>query len=331
MSEINTIKRGKNKVERNWLFTVIFIVLVLYIVVLAIPFLWALLNAFKTPDEFHGTFLIKKNPLGWPKKGFTFDNFKYLFNDEVFFGTNRGLMNNLEHPDELSGRIGIIGRMGSDGMYHPGLLTNSILYAVGCAIAATLTPCFTAYAVAKFDFKFSKVIYTVVIVVMALPIVGSLPSEIKVATDLGIIDTMLGMWIMKANFLGLYFLVFHAQFKSISNTYSEAARVDGASNFRIMFQIILPFAFGTMITVFLLTFIMFWNDYQTPMNYLHNNPVLAQGMINFYRSTSNEFKVVQKTPVKLAVILLAASPIILLALLSSKKLTQNLSVGGVKE
>ena len=319
-----TIKKHR---EFNWLFTVVFIILILYIVVLAIPMLWAILNAFKTPTEFHGNWKIKKNPLGWPKEGFTIENFKYLFNSEVFFGTNRGIMNN----DEFSGRIGIIGRVGGDGRYHTGLLTNSILYAVGCAIAATVTPCFTAYAAARHDYKFSKVLYTVVIIVMALPIVGNLPSEIKVATDLGIIDTMLGMWIMKANFLGLYFLVFFAQFKSISKTYSEAARVDGASNLRIMFQIILPLAFGTMITVFLLTFIMYWNDYQTPMNYLHNNPVLAQGMINFYRSTSNEYPDALKTPVKLAVILLAASPIILVALLSSKKLTQNLSVGGVKE
>lgn len=316
-----------NKKERNWLFTVLFIILIIYILALAIPMLWAILNAFKTPVEFHGNWKIKKNPLGWPTQGFTLDNFKYLFNNEVFYGTNHKLLNGM---DEYAGRIGILGRF-VNGTFYPGLLTNSILYAVGCALVATITPCFTAYAAARYNYKFSKILYMVAIVVMALPIVGSLPSEIKVATDLGIIDTMIGIWIMKANFLGLYFLVFFAQFKSIPVTYSEAARVDGASNLRTMFQIILPLAFGTMVTVFLLTFIMFWNDYQTPMNYLHNNPVLAQGMINFYRSTSNQFPDAQKTPVKLAVILLAASPIIILALLSSKKLTQNLSVGGVKE
>lgn len=318
----------KQRKKLNWFFVAVFVVLVLYVIALAIPAGWAILNAFKTPLEFHGNYKTEANPLGWPKLGFTTDNFQYLFNEEVFFGTNHEL---LRSGDPLSGRMGVLGRIGIDGIYYPGLLLNSILYAVGCAIFATVTPCFTAYAAANFNFKFSKVLYTVVIVAMALPIVGSLPSEIKVATDLGIIDTMIGMWIMKANFLGLYFLVFFAQFKSISKTYSEAAKVDGASNFRIMFQIIMPMAIGTMITVFLLTFINFWNDYQTPMNYLHNNPVLAQGMINFYRSTSDDFAVVQRTPVKLAVIILAASPIVLLALIFSRKLTQNLSVGGVKE
>ena len=117
-------------------------------------------------------------------------------------------------------------------------------------------------------------------------------------------------------------------------TYSEAADVDGASNFRIMFQIIMPMALGIMVTVFLLNFIAFWNDYQTPMNYLQGNPVLANGMIQFFESSDNitgEAMTINKTPIKLAGTLFAALPIVVVALIGSRKLTADISTGGIKE
>jgi ABC-type glycerol-3-phosphate transport system permease component len=114
----------------------------------------------------------------------------------------------------------------------------------------------------------------------------------------------------------------------IPKDYIEAAKVDGAGNFRIMFQVIMPFALGTMLTVFLLNFITYWNDYQIPMIYLPSHPVAAYGMYVFQMSTETALA---NTPVKLAGIFLMAAPIVLVALIFSRRLMANLSVGGVKE
>lgn len=203
----------------------------------------------------------------------------------------------------------------------------SLLYAGGCAVMSTLTPCIVAYAVARLHNKFGKVIYTIVIVAMALPIVGSLPSELQMARITGLYGHIWGQWIMKMNFLGVYFLVFHAQFRAIPMDYTEAAEIDGASNFSIMAKVIMPLAWGSVSAVLLLNFITYWNDYQIPMIYIKGYPVLAYGMFSFYQSTETA---IQSVPVKLAGILLMAIPIIIMFAVFNKKLMVNLSVGGIK-
>ena len=197
----------------------------------------------------------------------------------------------------------------------------------GCAVMSPLTPCIVAYAVARLHNKFGKVIYTIVIVAMALPIVGSLPSELQMARITGLYGHIWGQWIMKMNFLGVYFLVFHAQFRAIPMDYTEAAEIDGASNFSIMAKVIMPLAWGSVSAVLLLNFITYWNDYQIPMIYIKGYPVLAYGMFSFYQSTETA---IQSVPVKLAGILLMAIPIIIMFAVFNKKLMVNLSVGGIK-
>jgi ABC-type glycerol-3-phosphate transport system permease component len=283
-------------------FAIVFIFLLLYVISLLLPVFWTLLTALKSPKEFD----FDGNTLGWPTEA-SFSNFATAYKN-FFVRVYNG---------------------GDPYYFYMGdLFANSLYYTVGCALAATITPCFVAYVVADYPYKFGKIIYAIVIVAMALPIIGALPSEIQVSKTLGIYDTFIGLWIMKANFLGIYFLVFYAQFKMIPKDYIEAAKVDGAGNFRIMFQVIMPFALGTMLTVFLLNFITYWNDYQIPMIYLPSHPVAAYGMYVFQMSTETALA---NTPVKLAGIFLMAAPIVLVALIFSRRLMANLSVGGVKE
>ena len=153
-------------------------------------------------------------------------------------------------------------------VYLEEMFLNSVLYALGCAIASTTCACVMAYLSARFAYKFSKVTYTVVVVAMIVPIVGSLPSEIQMVTSLGLFGTFWGVWLLKANFLGMYFLVFYAVFKGVPKDFSEAAKIDGAGNFTLMVRIMFPLVASTYFTVLLLNFITFWNDYQIPLIYI---------------------------------------------------------------
>lgn len=204
---------------------------------------------------------------------------------------------------------------------------NSILYAGGCAAAMTLTSLVMGYATARFKYRLSGYIYAFVLVTMALPIVGSMPSEMAVASNLNILDTFHGLWIMRANFLNTYFLIFFAQFKMIPKDYTEAAKIDGASPFAIMWQIIVPLAAGTISTVYVLAFITYWNDFQIPMLYLPSHPVAAWGMYVFVEEPNDA---VSATPIRLAGVCLMAAPIVAFYGVFNKKLNVNLSVGGIK-
>ncbi len=296
-------RKGHIKEPFNWLALVLFFLLLAYALSLLFPVLWALLSSFKSPVEYD--FL--GNKTGWPQS-FTFDNYVTAYRNFYVSVYNSS-------TDEYT------------YFYMLDLFGNSLLYSVLCALAATLTPCLVAYAVARFNFKFSKVIYSIVIVTMALPIVGALPSEIQMAKSLGIFDTFIGLFIMKANFLGIYFLVFYAQFKSLPMAYSEAAKIDGASQFRVMVQVVLPLCIGTIMTVFLLNFITYWNDYQIPMVYLPSHPVAAFGMYEFQNVMTSELA---NTPTRLSGIFIMAAPIVVVFAILNKRLMVNLSVGGIK-
>lgn len=299
--------KGKllNKLKKtNVAYVVLFTVLAIYTISLALPMLWTLLTSLKN-YEIYTQATVKGDVAELIGLGnLSLKNYKIAF--EVFTVT----------VHTTSAKVNIFG-----------MFVNSLLYGLGCALVATLTPCVVSYLCARYKYKFGRVIYTIVLIVMALPIVGSLPSEIQMTKALHLYDNVLGMYVLKANFLGLYFLVFHAQFKSIAYDYTEAAEIDGASDFKIMTSVIFPLAIGTISTVFILNFIAFWNDYQTPMVYWPSYPVAAYGMFELQRTTFGE---AAQMPVKLAGIMIMALPILIVFAVFNRKVMTNVSVGGIK-
>ncbi len=296
------MKRINNKVHHKTspLFVIVFIVLIIYVVVLLIPLIWGLFISFVSRDAY-SEYL--HNPLTLPTS-YSFMNYINGFNDF---------------------NIKPVGSYTEQNIFE--ILGQTLIYSISCSLAATIVPCICAYAAARYNFKFGKVIYGIVIVTMAIPIVGNLPSEIVVAQRLGIFDNLWLFWIMKANFLSIYFLLFHSIFKGIPMAYTEAAKIDGASNFKIMINCIMPFAFGTIGIVFLLNFINFWNDYQIPYYYLPSYPVVGTAVFNFSLHTEKFGGI----PQLIAMIFIVAIPIIALAIAFNKKLMSNLSDGGIKE
>ena len=299
----NMLKKIKRNIKVSYV--ILFIILFVYTVSLLTPLLWTLLTSFKNVDDWNWA-LVQKDASGvvWTKS-FEFSNYVEAYKNFYVERVRGGL---------------------NYRFYITDMFINSVLYAGGCAFFATITPCLAAYLCARYRYKFGKIAYTVVLVTMAIPIVGSLPSEIQMVKNIGLYDNIFGLYILKANFLGMYFLIFYAQFKMIPQDYTSAAEIDGASEARIMLQVIWPLAIGTITTVFLLIFINFWNDYQIPMIYWDSHPVAAFGMFEYSRKTGT----VAATPRKLAGILIMAVPILIVFGIFNKKIMSNMSIGGIK-
>lgn len=292
------IEKKKSKLEAR--FTPVMVILLLflcvYVVLLVAPLVWAFITSFKEQSDY------RLNILGLPEK--------WVWN--YSFVWEKGVM-----------------PIGTTGGYAtvPMMFGNTFLYAIGCAFTNTLVPCFTAYMCARFRYRFSKIVYNTVVVVMILPIVGSLPAEVQMAINLGVYDHIWGLWLMKANFLGMYFLVFYATFKNMPMAYTEAAKIDGASNMSVLVKIILPLAKNTFATVMLINFITFWNDYQTPMIYMPSYPTIAQGVFVMAQSSDNGLATV---PMRMTGTMIMFLPILAVFLVFQKRLIGNLTVGGIK-
>lgn len=216
------------------------------------------------------------------------------------------------------------------GTVYPTLVNMfgySFVYAVGAAFMATFVQCLVAYLTSRFNYVLSRAINVFVIVAIALPIVGSLPSEIQMARSLGLYDTLFGIWIMKGHFISIYYLVFFARFKSFPKSFEEAAQLDGAGHLRVFFSIMLPLIKNLFLTVFLIQFIAFWNDYYTPLVYMPSYPTVAYGLWYYNQSTEN----ILTLPMKVTGCVLMLVPVLILFAVFSKRLMANLTVGGEKE
>ncbi|MDY4187232.1 MAG: carbohydrate ABC transporter permease [Candidatus Borkfalkiaceae bacterium] len=291
----------KEKKKISLLFPILFAVLILYSVILFALFIWGFLTAMRENLGFIS------DPFGF-EGGLHIDNFEKAF--FLFQTTVKGVDG------------------GYRTVYIEEMFLNSLIYSFGCSLVNTFVTCVVAYVASKFDYKICGIISTMVIVLLALPIVGNLPAEISMAKMLNIYGTMGGMFIMRAAFIGPYFLIFAAVFKGVPKDFTEAGYIDGANEFTIFFNLMMPMVKDTFMTVMLLSFIGYWNDYSVPLIYLPDNPPLALGLYRFNASTDNEISTV---PMKMAGCFIVSVPILIIFVAFQNKLMGNISMGGLKE
>lgn len=299
MSDKKVILPLEKKNKRISIFEIfIFIILAVFSLTLIFLFVWGFLSSFK---DHYGI-------IDYPFelfKDLSFDSISYLFTDFTF-------------------------RSGDKVYTLLDLFSNSFLYAFGGALAQTFCICVVAYCTSKYPSKFSSFINYLVIVVTILPIVGSMPSMIVVTTKLGIIDTIPGAWIMKFGFCSVYYFIFYAAFKKISWEYAEAAFMDGSGHFRVFFTIMLPLIATLFGTVFLLNFIVYWNDFETPYMFLIKKPTLAVGLYGLLNGYGMPADYTENVSISLAASFTVFLPILILFVCLRNKIMGNLTDGGIK-
>ena len=292
-----TEKKTKMSRKMDAFEIVLYVIVTIYCLSMIYVLLFGLINSLKDATDYEWN-----NPFGLPSKefGWHFDNYaKVLTEFKVF-------------------------TLGGNEVYLMQMFFNSLFYAVFMSLFCMATQIITAYAIAKYDFRFKSVLYGVAVVVMLLPIIGSLASEVQMAEVFNFRNNLIGVCIMKCKYPGLYFLVFYATFKGLSWTYAEAAQIDGAGHFKIFIEIMLPLIRSTVFAVFILLFIEYWNDYYTPMVFLPENPTMSYGLFLF--QTDNKASV----PVQLSACLLACLPILAVFVAFKDKIMSNVTMGGIK-
>jgi len=297
--------------------TVICTVLVLYSLSLLLVLAWGLLTSLKSHIDFetYGN-LMNLPSLEWSEAEFLkLANYTKIFADFKITNSVDYFVGNTPVGHESTSTIGT-------------MLLNTIVYAVIGAMLQTLVPAVVAYMCAKYRCKISTFLNALVVVTMTIPIVGNYPSMITTLRGLNLYDNYLGILIMKFHFGGMYFLVFHAYFTGLPDTYAEAAEIDGASQFRTLAMIIMPLAIKIMSTVFLILFVQLWNDYRTALIYMPTHPTLAYGV--YYLSIGTNKGTFAFVPAKTASCMLLAIPILILFILFKDKIMGNVTIGGIK-
>jgi len=212
-------------------------------------------------------------------------------------------------------------------IYLEEMLFNSVVFSLGSAIVDVVISTLMAYLTTKYDLRFNRVINFIVLFDLLVPIVGTPGSTIRIMEMLNIRDTWIGIFILHAHFLGGNYLILQATFRSLSKEYGDAATIDGAGRFTIMISIDWALVKPTLGIIFILRFIAYWNNYQSPMLYLPSHITAAYGLFKFNSSNSSEYDYIIY---KVAGMMLILAPVFVVFMCFKNKMIGNLTMGGLK-
>ncbi len=205
------------------------------------------------------------------------------------------------------------------------MLGNSVYFSVGGALATQFTSIALAYACSKYTFRGSGLIYTLVMVVITLPIYGTAGATYELYSRIGMIDSYAHILTCLGGF-NLFFLYYMAFFKNLSWTYAEAAMMDGAGHFGIFYRVMLPQAKPIFGSLFLTQWISGWNNYESNLIYLPMLPSLPVGIYQF----NKEMMYRARLDILFAACVLVTIPAIVIFIVFNKTITTSVSVGGIK-
>lgn len=144
------------------------------------------------------------------------------------------------------------------------LIVNSFIFAGGVTLFALLFDSLAAYALARIDFRGSRVLLIAIIASLMIPFQATLIPIYQLVSDLGWVNTYAGLIAPRAaDAFGIFFL--RQFFLSLPRDLDNAARLDGASEWRIFWSVVLPNARPALLTLAIFTFVNNWNDLLWPL------------------------------------------------------------------
>ena len=206
------------------------------------------------------------------------------------------------------------------------MILNSLYYTAVTSLLGSFCPAITGYVMSKYRFKGRGVIYSVAILTLTLPIVGSGAAYMKLLHNLGLYDNLLFYVVNNLSGFSSSFLIYAAFFSGVSWSYAEAAEIDGANPYQIFFKIMFPQALPVYFTYVIISAIACWNEYNMMILYMPSYLSLAAGLYTFQASATRA----ANYPVYFAGLIVSMIPTLIIFGAFSDKVMTSLSVGGLK-
>jgi ABC-type glycerol-3-phosphate transport system permease component len=212
---------------------------------------------------------------------------------------------------------------GNFGLYF----LNSTLITISATIGQLLTASMAAFGFARLRFPGREFLFSILLATLMLPYVVTLIPTFVLFKNLGWLDSFKPL-IVPAYFGGGAFFIFLLRqfFRTLPPEIFEQATIDGASNYRIYAQILLPLSKPALSTVAIFGFMAHWNDFLAPLIYI-NSPekfTLTLGLRRFMSLTDVRFQEM------MAMALLMTLPVILVFFFFQQYFIQGVVMSGLK-
>jgi multiple sugar transport system permease protein len=205
-------------------------------------------------------------------------------------------------------------------------ILNTLFLCVVNVVGQLLTSPLVAYSLSKIKWRGRNILFVFILGTMMLPFQVTMIPVYMIWNSLGLVGTY---WPLTLGaFFGSAFFIFMLRqfFMNIPDEMLEAAKVDGAGELRIYFQIVLPLARPALTTVGIFTFLWTWTDFLGPLIYL-NNPnmyTISVGLESFFSQHG-----VQWGPLMSASVIFAL-PMIVLFLFAQRQFIKGMTLTGFK-
>ena len=206
-------------------------------------------------------------------------------------------------------------------------LRNSIIISVGAAGIVTLLATGAGYAFARMRFPGRNLIFLLIMFMLPLPIWVSLIALFFLMSQLELIDTLLGLILIFVTLLlPLAVWMMTTFVRDIPAEIQDAARVDGANRWRLVYSIILPLARPGMVAVFLVAMLSTWNNFLIPLIFTRTND--SQPLTIVLTLFIGQYEVAWEDMSAAAVVTML--PPFIMALFFQRYLVRGLTMGAVK-
>ena len=205
---------------------------------------------------------------------------------------------------------------------------NSAVIALITTAGIVVTSLMAGYAFAKYQFRFRDPLFAILIATMFLPPIVTLIPLYRIVGYLGLNASLAGVVVPNlANAFGIFLM---RQFiRGVPDELIEAARVDGASELRVLFQIIAPSVLPAIAALTLFAFVYHWNSYLWPLTVLQGNTDAYPIVISLSRLLSYN-RGAMNTGLVMAGATLAVLPPVILFVLLQRFFVDSVVASGVK-
>lgn len=206
---------------------------------------------------------------------------------------------------------------------------NSLLVAVPATLFTAYFSALTAYGLAMYQFKGSKLIFTTILVFMMIPGQLGLIGFYNLCTKLHLVNSYIPLVIPAIAAPGTVFFLRQYVLSVLPPSLIEAARIDGAGELYSFHRIVLPVMSPGIATMAIMAFIGNWNSYLTPMIILNKNDKFTLPVMMATLRASTDIQSNQGA-IYLAVAI-SVIPILIVFCFCSKYIISSISAGSVKE
>ncbi|MCI2047277.1 MAG: carbohydrate ABC transporter permease [Faecalibacterium sp.] len=282
-------RKPNEKLAPRVIWTIVIAVLAF---LMTIPFFWMLSASMKYETD------VMKLPIEWIPKYFNIDNYKEVWN--------------------------IGGAAKKD--YHFALAYfNSIKIAIINVTGAVLTSALAGYAFAKLKFRGRNVVFLLYLSTMMIPSQITIIPKFVVFKQLGLIGThwtliLPGIFTITGTFL------MRQYFMQVPDELRESGRIDGASELRIWWQIMLPIAKASLAALGMMVFLWTWNNYLDALVFLPNWKLytIPLALTNFIEESSTQYALMMAAAAS------ALVPVFIVFIAGQKFFVKGLTAGAVK-